>query len=456
VIKDLDFIEKKVLDFVKKESLIYEGDSILISISGGSDSFALSEILFSLSSVLNLRLSLLYIDHHVRKNTGEEKRIIKEYSEMRNLPFDILDISPKSFSEKDLRDERYKILEEFSERKHIDKIALGHTLNDHIETIIMNFLRGYGLDGLSGISPKREKFIRPLLVLTKEEILEYCKRKNLPYIDDFTNFLPLTLRNTVRFQLIPFLEEAIEQFPTSIITQAKVFAIEEDFLEKTTLEYKEKIVKSTDKVIEIDFKKWEETPKAIRIRLLKKLLKEMGQDITSEVSILTNARIMKKKEKSGKIIEIGDLDIYKSGEKILIYKKRGRLDYEIYLPIPGKIRLPTGEEIEANIIENKKGSFNIKDIWQVFFDYDRINIKELKIRTWREGDRIKLFGLGGKSKKLQDLFVDKKIPHWKRLEIPLVFWENELLWVVGLARSDIASITEETKKILHLKARKEV
>lgn len=450
---ELDKVEEKVYEFVIKESLLTMGDSIVLSISGGSDSFALSEILYNLSSVFNLNLHLVYIDHHVRKNTTIEKELITEYANKRNLPFSFLEIHPSDFSEKTLREERYKSLLNFAEKNSFNKIALGHTLDDNIETIIMNFLRGYGIEGLSGIPPKRDKFVRPILVLSKEETREYCKRKNISYVEDFTNLLPITLRNKIRYQLIPFLKDNIQQFPESILSQCKILYIENLFLKDLTLEYLNKLKRSNN-TVEVEMEVWENIPEAIKLRLIKEIINEFGgkASLDSVFYILDNLRSAKNKTH---IAEIGEIKIYSYNGKIYFHKKNN-IEYEFTLPIPGEVKLPTGEILEAKVVKKNEISLNFQDLWQAYFDYDKIKTGVLIIRTWKEGDRIRPFGLKGKSKKLHDIFIDKKIPKWKRKLIPVILFEDEILWIPGIIRSDLATISDSTKNILLLKVKKEV
>uniref|UniRef100_A0A7C3MP40 tRNA(Ile)-lysidine synthase n=1 Tax=Dictyoglomus thermophilum TaxID=14 RepID=A0A7C3MP40_DICTH len=453
--KFIENLEKKVLNFINTESLINERDSILICISGGSDSFALAEVLSTLSPHYNSNIHLLYVDHHVRQNTEEEKSLIKEYADRKNIPFTILNIYPDNLTEKTLREERYKIIEEFAQKNGFTRIALGHTLDDNIETILMNFLRGYGLEGLIGIPPKRDKIIRPILVLTKKETAEYCNKKEIKYKEDFTNYLPITLRNRVRYQLIPFLRDIIEQFPQSLMNQKIILNWDQELIKNISKEYSNKYIKSNMDGFEVNYNDWNNIPDAIKVRILKNIFNNMGEIITIEGLIYLMNKLSKIR-KTGNIATMNTIKIYKHENTVYFIKKTLEENYEYTLPIPGSLKLPSGYEIITEIIEDNKESINFNDLWHVYFDYDKIEVDKLKVRNWREGDKIKPFGLKGKSKKLQDLFIDKKIPKWKRLEIPIIFWENEILWVVGIARSNIAPITENTKRILHIMVKKEV
>ncbi|MCX7942138.1 MAG: tRNA lysidine(34) synthetase TilS [Dictyoglomaceae bacterium] len=453
--KLLDPLEHKVLDFINKESLLDPLDSILIGISGGSDSFALSQILFNLAQFFNWKISLAYVEHFIRKDTLIEKELIKKFAEERKLPFYFLEISKRSLKEKELREERYKLLEKLSEEKEINKIALGHTLDDQIESIIMNFLRGLGLKGLVGIPVKRGKIIRPLLNIKKEELREYCKRMNIVYHEDYTNYLPITLRNKVRWQLIPFLEKISEHFPESLLTQKRIAEEEEKFLNKFTEEFFYKEVKKEREYFEINFSTWENLAFPIKFRLLSKIFNNLNKNLPSETLIKIISQI--EKPKRGFLEKIDFVEIYKLKDKILIVPQKEPQQYSITLKIPGETKLPTGEKIIAELIDIEAiKNINFQNPFHVYFDYDKIKLKELTIRTWKEGDRFKPFGLEGRSKKLQDFFVDKKIPRFKRNIVPLVLGKDEILWIVGIGRSDLAKIDENTKIILSIKVEKEV
>ncbi|MGB9856578.1 MAG: tRNA lysidine(34) synthetase TilS [Dictyoglomaceae bacterium] len=453
--KALDPLENKVLDFINKESLLEPFDSILIGISGGSDSFALSQILFNLSSFFNWKISLAYVEHFVRKDTEVEKELIRKFAEERNLPYYFLEISKKSLKERDLREERYRLLESLSEEKGMNKIALGHTLDDQIESIIMNFLRGMGLKGLSGIPVRRGKIIRPLINIKKEELISYCKRNNIIYYDDYTNFLPITLRNKVRWQLIPFLKEISEHFPESLLTQRKIAEEEEKFLNNLAEDYFNKEIRKRKECFEINLFSWKELALPIKLRVLFQIFNDFNKNLPSETLMKIITLIEKSKE--GFLGKIDFIEIYKLEDRILIQSQKDSQEYFLTLRIPGKVELPTGEEIIAEVIDKESvKNIDFQNPFQVYFDYDKIKLEELIIRNWKKGDRFKPFGLRGKSKKLQDFFVDKKVPRFKRKSIPLVFGKDELLWVVGLARSDIAKIDEDTKNILFIRVKKEV
>ncbi len=451
----LDPLEYRVLDFINKESLLEPSDSILIGISGGCDSFALSQILFNLSHIFNWRLFLAYVEHFVRRDTFIEKDLIKRFAEERNLPYYFLDISKRSLKETELREERYKLLETLAEEKEINKIALGHTLDDQIESIIMNFLRGIGPKGLIGIPVKRGKIVRPLLNIKKEELREYCKRNNIVYHEDYTNFLPITLRNKIRWQLIPFLQEISEHFPEGLLTQKKIAEEEEKFLSKIAEDYFNKEVKKGEDYFAINSSTWKELAFPIKLRVIFQIFNNLSKNLPSEtlMKIITQLE----KPKKGFLGKIDFIEIYNLKDKILIRPQKEYQEYFLTLKIPGQVKLPTGERIIAELIDRESAqNIDFQNSFQVYFDYDKIKLEELIIRTWKKGDRFRPFGLGGKSKKLQDFFVDKKIPRFKRNSIPLIFGKDELLWIVGLGRSDLARIDENTKNILSIRVEKEV
>lgn len=453
--KVLDSLENRILDFINKESLLEPSDSILIGISGGCDSFSLSQILFNLSHIFNWKIFLAYVEHFVRGDTFIEKNLIKKFAEERDIPYFFLDISKRSLKESELREERYKLLETLAEEKRINKIALGHTLDDQIESIIMNFLRGIGLKGLLGIPVKRGKIIRPLLNIKKEELREYCKRNNIIYHEDYTNFLPITLRNKVRWQLIPFLQEISEHFPESLLTQRKIAEEEEKFLSKIAENYFSKEIEKEEGQFAINFSTWKELALPIKLRVISQTFNNLNKNLPLKTLIKIIAQM--EKSKRGFLGKIDFIEIYNLKDKILILPQKEHQEYSLTLKIPGQVKLPTGEKIIAELIGKESiQNIDFQNSFQVYFDYDKIKLEELIIRTWKKGDRFKPFGLGGKSKKLQDFFVDKKVPLFKRNSIPLISGGDELLWIVGLGRSDVARIDENTKNILLIRVEREV
>ena len=222
-------IKIKVLDFLRKYG-ISERSKILVGYSGGPDSSALLWILNDIQKSLGFSLHAVYIDHGIRS----EKEMSAEYIQIKkivaepNLPFHIRHIAQGEIASQSkvtgrsiediAREYRYRLIEEIKKEIDASHIAMGHTLDDQFETLIMRFFQGSGIHGLAGIPEKREYFIRPLIMLEKGEIMEYINSNSIPYVVDKTNLDTVYLRNKVRLKLIPVIAEIFPGYRKSLST----------------------------------------------------------------------------------------------------------------------------------------------------------------------------------------------------------------------------------------------
>ena len=208
-------IEKKVLETIRKYDLLTKGEGIVVAVSGGPDSVCLLHILHNLRRTLEARLFVAHFDHGLRPDEdAAETSFVASMAETMGLPFvvDKGNIRPGPSLEDRARKARYAFLERARERFSAAKIALGHQRNDQAETVLMRLLRGSGLAGLSGIRPLRDgTIIRPLLQLGRWEIEAYLQERDLPFKTDQTNWDGRFLRNKIRQDLLPKLQEYLDR-----------------------------------------------------------------------------------------------------------------------------------------------------------------------------------------------------------------------------------------------------
>ncbi len=232
----------KVKSCVEEFEMLAPGDSVLIAVSGGPDSVALTLCLLSLQQDYDLKLAIAHLNHMLRKDEAErDEAFVKKLAENLGLEFYKRRSDAALFAEKQGlsieeagRKLRYDFFNTISEKHGFQKIATGHTMDDNAELVIMNLLRGAGLKGLSGIPPKRDnRFIRPLIQLSKKAILDFLSECGQDYMIDSSNLETLYLRNRIRNTLIPLLQT---EYNPSVIQAldrtASIFRQEEDYLEK--------------------------------------------------------------------------------------------------------------------------------------------------------------------------------------------------------------------------------
>jgi tRNA(Ile)-lysidine synthase len=319
----------KVQQTIRKNKLIKKGDKVIVGVSGGPDSICLLHILYQLRIILKLRLIVAHVNYGYReKEADKDEKYVRELAKKLKLKCKVL--QPSAFKlqssanlEAQFRDIRYQFFNDILKKEKANKIAVAHTENDQMETILMFFLRGSGLRGLSGMDYKRDKIIRPLLDCLRGDILAYLKENNLRYRTDVTNEDTTYTRNKIRRKLIPYLEKEFNpNLSSTLIQNAKVIRDDYDFINQATKLIYQSLKKKRGKAIELDLKKFLRLFKALQRGILRLILAEFLKDIrgVSVLDIEETLRILKE-SKPGSFRDIKDLLIFKKDGKIVASKK---------------------------------------------------------------------------------------------------------------------------------------
>ncbi|MDD3487003.1 MAG: tRNA lysidine(34) synthetase TilS [Candidatus Moranbacteria bacterium] len=201
---------KKIQENIFRHELLERGNKIIVGISGGPDSVCLLDIFSKLQKNYGLELVVAHVNYGLRgKDSEKDEKLVKKLAEKYKLPCEVFQISNFKFqiSENNLRDIRYKFFEKISKKHGSDRLALAHNRNDQAETVMLRLLRGSGLRGLGAMKFRNENIIRPLLNISRKEILEYLRKNRIPYRTDKSNLKNDFTRNKVRNQLFPFIEK---------------------------------------------------------------------------------------------------------------------------------------------------------------------------------------------------------------------------------------------------------
>jgi len=236
-------MKQKILNAIKKYNLIKENDSIVVGVSGGPDSICLLHVLNELKNELNFKIYVAHINHMIREEADEETEYVKDFCKELGVEcyikrIDVVKIANnlKRGTEETGRQIRYEFFNEILEKTNSNKIATAHNNNDKVETILMNILRGSGTSGLKGIEAIRdEKFIRPLIETSREEIEEYCETNKLNPKTDKSNNENIYTRNKVRNVVIPYIKQEFNPNILKTINRLSEVATEEsEYLNKIT------------------------------------------------------------------------------------------------------------------------------------------------------------------------------------------------------------------------------
>lgn len=454
----------KVLNYVTSNKILTDGDSVLLGVSGGADSICLLSILNQLKTELNLHLSVVHINHHIRGGEADKDALfVKSVCSKMGIDFRLKEIDVKQLAvhtatseEEAGRNARYEIFYRIAEEIGANRIAVAHNLNDNSETILFHLFRGTGIRGLTGIPVQRDMIIRPLLCCSREEIEHYLLTNKIKYRVDSTNHDTKYSRNKIRLELLPYIRENInEKAEYNIVNAAKNLNMVNDYMEQQIKEASRQYVKG-DTLLGEGFGIHEALLCGV-IRLLIK--KECGKlkDITHKhidaVIALKDMPVSKKVNLPYGLTAERTYEGIKVTQNIDIKKnfngtrnKKESLFKEEILIRDGEIM--TNPTIHATMECNGLKREDIKELpYTKWFDYDKIN--RLTLRTRREGDFFTI-GVNGGKKKLKDYMIDEKIPRDKRDEVLLVADGSHIVWIVGYRISSYYKVTDETKKILRL------
>ena len=454
----------KVIDYIRENEIIKQGDKILVALSGGPDSVCLLHILYRLKDTFNLKLGAIHINHMLRgeEADNDEKYIIKLCDELginhyvKRINIEYVARDTNVSLEVAGRNERYKAFEKIREKYEYDKIAVAHNANDQAETVLMRIMRGTGLEGLTGIKSKRiDGIIRPILCLNRQEIEEYCEKNNLNPRIDASNYERIYSRNKVRLDILPYMRENFNKDIVDTLNRMTLLLQKDnEFIEEYSKKCYNKYCKT--KINELIIKKelFKDEMDSIISRVIIMAFKNISNSHENFEMKHINQITSLSKNSTGKKINLtnnivcenlyGDI-IFKSNQSqnknnnnnVLIKKEEfsNNIYFEDY-------------EIKFQVIDNNgKEKFPKNDLIKLF-DYDKIK-RDILIRHRKDGDKIVPLGMNG-SKKIKDIFMDLKIPRDDRDEIPIVCFDDEISWVVGCKTSQKFKITKDTKKILKI------
>lgn len=434
----------RVLRTIKEHSLIKSGSKVLVALSGGADSVALTHILHSISKELGITLCSAHLNHGIR---GEEalrdEKFALEFSKSLGIEcfikrVDIPKISNGISEELAGRNERYKFFNEICKEYEISSVATAHNKNDNAETLLMNFMRGATLGGLSGIPYQRGNIIRPLLDISREEIEEYCRQNNLSYVVDSTNLEEDYTRNKIRLSLIPKIQNEFNpSFISTVTSNAQYIFDDNDYIEKLTQkEYNDNVKNGT-----ISIKYITSLHRSIQRRIIYKMICASygcNYDVSSKyIEAVYNLLASKN---SGKSVDLGnDVKACIEYDTLIISKKTNtNAEFEYILPID--------EEIYV-----KEAGIYIKAIYTDTDSGDCFSLSPdtvIKVRNRRSGDVFFPSGMNG-SKKIKEYFIDEKIPLSQRNKICIITFNDQIGYVLGKRRDRRFNFKNSGIKLLY-------
>jgi len=383
----------KLLAFIRQQDLIQNGDRIVCAVSGGADSVALLFAMYLLKEKLDIQLEAAHFNHHLRgEESDRDEAFVKEFCHRYDIPLHVGggEVKPnKKGLEAAARDARYAFLRSLN-----GKIATAHTADDNAETVLLHLVRGTGLKGLGGIAPVNGNVIRPMLSCTRQDVEDFCTEWCLRYITDSSNESDDFLRNRLRHHVVPLLKAENPKFSENTSAMALRLRQDEDCLSGL----------AGDGPLDVEDLK--AMHPAIRNRVLESFLKASGVREPEAVHIAQTEALIYSEKPSARVSLPGGVTVARCYRFLKIQKEDMPLEKTL-LTCPGSVEygdlritcLPATEIINgADIITVcPKG--------------------EMYVRSREAGDTIRL---PGGTKSLKKLFIDRKVPASKRMQIPVV------------------------------------
>ncbi|NLP43044.1 MAG: tRNA lysidine(34) synthetase TilS [Peptococcaceae bacterium] len=449
--------------------LIPVGSRILVAVSGGPDSIALAHILWRYMHEhrdQQLSLVITHVNHKARKEADQEAMLVRKLAEKWELPFILHEFNAKEYAsfsrlsfQEAAREWRYARWQEDMKRYNCELLATAHHLGDQAETVLYRLLRGSGTAGLAGIYPAKDKIIRPLLGITKQQILDYCMEFRLPYAVDHSNNELVYDRNRIRLQLIPELEKNYnKRIQEALGRTAELLRWDEEYInsqvEKKWTKYCRNIKEGQ---LLIASEVWGE-PEAILSRIIRKAAVVLtGEQRGLEYKFIKT--IMETGNKSGWKQDLPGLEVQIKTNGIFFFRKEFKQQDENNYFSEMEIRLIPERWYSIPGLNLQIGLFSellaIPDLlWFTEFDADRVaNLEDYLIcRFRRPGDKMYFRQIGHKS--MKKIFQEYKIPVEKRKRYPVIAYNSQILWLPGLCRSDNLLPAEATSTKLYALIRK--
>jgi len=468
-------LPRRVLRFIREHNLVRGNELLVVGVSGGPDSVCLIHILASLSETLGIKLHIAHLNHLLRgAESDADAEYVSALARELGIPATIERREVKAYQKKyrlsleeAAREVRYAFFSEVARSLGADAVAVGHTADDQIETILMHLVRGTGLAGLRGMQPLSTmrspdgaelKVVRPLLEVKRAETEAYCAAWGLSPRSDSSNLLPNQLRNKIRSQLMPLLREYNPDIDKALLRMASAADSDLACIEKETSRVWGKVAREQPEGIAIDREGFAKLHPALRRHLVRSALQRLLGDLQDIESVHIESLLDALAKPAGKKLSLArGLAFHGDYSYGLITTNKTlpcpfpALEGEHRLKIPGETEL-CGWRVRSSIINRrpKKGS---EEELKACFDLDVVG-KELTVRGRRRGDRFQPLGMES-PKKLQDFMVDAKISRSRRDHVPLVCSPQHIIWAVGCRIDHRARVMPSTRHVLCLEFEKD-
>lgn len=438
-------IQEQFLQYIVTHNLLQKQDRILLAVSGGADSMVLCDLFLKAA----IPCGIAHSNFQLRaKEADRDEAFVNAYAEEQKIPFHNIRFSTRQYAEENhlsieeaARNLRYEWFEKIRKKYAYQFIATAHHRNDNAETLLLNIFRGTGIRGLHGIQPKRDKVIRPLLFLSKADILEYARRQGIRFTTDATNTSTTYTRNFIRHEIVPVIENKFPGIVARLNDNIHRFAEAEQLYDQAISFHRSKLIEKRDD--------------ELFIPILKLLKSTPLNTITYEIFKPFNftydqcLQIIQLADKtSGKVVYSPTHQLLRDRKWFIISPLQDKDNKHIV--IPNEEYVVKAKDLHLTLsVKKAEGLTLTAESNTALLDAGKIQFP-LLLRTWEQGDYFYPLGMR-KKKKLSRFFIDQKLSLNDKKKVWVLLSGQRIIWVVGMRIDDRFKITPGTKQVLQIK-----
>ena len=396
-------MQNKMLAAIRRYDMVRPGDTVICAVSGGADSMALLWGMFLLKEKLQFRLEAAHFNHNLRGGeSGRDAEFVEKFCDFHDIPLHLGSgrvVSGEKGLEAAARNARYGFL--FGLK---GTIATAHTADDNAETVLLHLLRGTGLRGLGGVMPRTDRLIRPMLDVTRAEVEEFLAEHYIRHVEDSSNGTDSFLRNRLRHHMMPLLKKENPSVATGLSSAAQRIREDAALLDALAAQ-----------LDAADVEALRHAPGPLRRRAIEGFLKENGFPEPSASHIEQAESVVFSANPSARV-KLGSLTLRRNYDRLAVDREQIRLQSRPLI-VPGVTELPEiGIAVRITAAEGP-------DEWTV------CPRGQMIVRSRQEGDSLTT---KGGTKSLKKRFIDRKIPQWERMAVPVIADDAGVLAVMGI------------------------
>lgn len=437
-------LQGKLVDFINKHQLATDQDKILIGVSGGIDSMVLLHLLVH----SGFSVGVAHCNFCLRgEESDADEQFVRFNCLMNGIPIHSISFDTQQYAQENglsiqvaARELRYGYFDELCKEYKYTRIAVAHNLNDSVETVLLNLIRGTGLKGLTGIKPVNGNIIRPLLFATRNQIEEYAKAHSIRFREDSSNTTTKYKRNFVRHRIIPLLRELNPSVDITIYQTAKHLSEAQLLVERELDKIRENLVREESERIIIDADRLMEEP-GVHIFLVD-FLSAYGYtpEMAGQVAALLNSSV-------GSMVESDTHVVYRDRYRLILQQKQSQRVEPVQVDVTTEL-IETPLKLSFSIEGYVKDEKIEKSPAVATVDFEKL-VYPLTLRPWQPGDRFIPFGMNG-FKKVSDFLVDSKVPLADKEKVYVLTSGNEIVWVIGHRIDNRYRVDKGTSKVLRI------